>query len=254
MRGRKLLTVVAAALAVPVFSIQAQAADPTRYVAIGGSDNTTCSHDNPCQHIQHAVDIAAPGDRIVIGPGTYVEQVLIGKDLTVEGQGAGATTIKAPDVKILDAGGRTYVVEVGAAATLQMSRLTVAGPGAPGGGNDCGPNSASLDKGIKVTEGATLDLRDATVRDIYDVPDSGCQRGDAISIGTDCFTCTPAAVGHATIEHVLISRYQKNGVAVRGAGSTLTVLPGARHLTPLERPDQIAEELEQLVARSRAPQ
>jgi len=38
------------------------------------------------------------------------------------------------------------------------------------------------------------------------------------------------------------------------AGSTLTVLPGARHLTPLERPDQIAEELEQLLARSRAPQ
>jgi 3-oxoadipate enol-lactonase len=34
------------------------------------------------------------------------------------------------------------------------------------------------------------------------------------------------------------------------AGSTLTVLPGARHLTPLERPDQIAAELDKLLQRA----
>ncbi len=33
------------------------------------------------------------------------------------------------------------------------------------------------------------------------------------------------------------------------AGSTLTVLPGARHLTPLERPEQVAAELDQLLRR-----
>jgi 3-oxoadipate enol-lactonase len=33
------------------------------------------------------------------------------------------------------------------------------------------------------------------------------------------------------------------------AASTLTVLPGARHLTPLERPDQIAAELDKLLQR-----
>jgi 3-oxoadipate enol-lactonase len=35
------------------------------------------------------------------------------------------------------------------------------------------------------------------------------------------------------------------------AASTLTVLPGARHLTPLERPDQIAAALQQLAQRAR---
>jgi 3-oxoadipate enol-lactonase len=35
------------------------------------------------------------------------------------------------------------------------------------------------------------------------------------------------------------------------AASTLTVLPGARHLTPLERPDQIAAELEKLLQGTR---
>jgi 3-oxoadipate enol-lactonase len=33
------------------------------------------------------------------------------------------------------------------------------------------------------------------------------------------------------------------------AGSTLTVLPGARHLTPLERPEEVAAELEKLLGR-----
>jgi 3-oxoadipate enol-lactonase len=32
------------------------------------------------------------------------------------------------------------------------------------------------------------------------------------------------------------------------AGSTLTVLKGARHLTPLERPDEVAAELRRLLA------
>jgi 3-oxoadipate enol-lactonase len=34
------------------------------------------------------------------------------------------------------------------------------------------------------------------------------------------------------------------------AGSSLTVLPGARHLTPLERPDEVAAELAKLLARA----
>lgn len=35
------------------------------------------------------------------------------------------------------------------------------------------------------------------------------------------------------------------------AGSTLTVLPGARHLTPLEVPDRIATELRRLTESAR---
>jgi 3-oxoadipate enol-lactonase len=38
------------------------------------------------------------------------------------------------------------------------------------------------------------------------------------------------------------------------AGSSLKVLPDARHLTPLERPDEIAAELEALLGRVRSPQ
>src|SRR6202011_4270313 len=82
---------------------------------------------------------------------------------------------------------------------------------------------SSLDKGITVFGGATLNLSNAAVRNVYNLPVGGCQRGDAISIGSPCFTCA-AGVGHATLNGVKISVYQKNGVAVRGLGSTLKMV------------------------------
>jgi 3-oxoadipate enol-lactonase len=61
----------------------------------------------------------------------------------------------------------------------------------------------------------------------------------AIVVGEEDYA-TPVAMAKAMHEAI--------------AGSTLTVLPGARHLTPLERPDQIAAELHKLLQRSRAVQ
>jgi hypothetical protein len=50
----------------------AYAASP-RYVASNGSDNSNDCTDsaNPCATIQHAVDVAAPGDEIKVVGGTY---------------------------------------------------------------------------------------------------------------------------------------------------------------------------------------
>src|SRR5438876_11612045 len=46
--------------------------------------------------IQAALDLASPGDKIDVLPGTYVEQLLITKNVTLEGAGAEATFIQAP--------------------------------------------------------------------------------------------------------------------------------------------------------------
>src|SRR5215475_14393556 len=46
--------------------------------------------------IQAAVDAAAPGATIHVGPGTYTEQVVITKDLDLHGSGADAAVIKSP--------------------------------------------------------------------------------------------------------------------------------------------------------------
>ena len=79
--------------------------------------------------------------------------------------------------------------------------------------------------GVAVVNHATLNLSSARVSDIYDIDlsnqeNSGCQRGDAISIGKPGGPVTPT-VGHARIAGVQVDRFQKNGVAVRSAGSTL---------------------------------
>jgi hypothetical protein len=209
-----------------VSPVVALASATTRYVSPFGTDTGDCSDPAaPCATVQYAVDQAAPsGDTISLAAGAYVEQVVITKTLTVVGAGRDESVIGAPASLTIDTStNNTYIVEItGGSTVVSMSKLTVAGPGPQGGGSLCAPNALSLDKGITVFGGATLNLSSAAVRHVYDRPASGCQRGDAISIGSACFTCTPD-VGHATLNSVIISVYQKNGVAVRGTGSTLNM-------------------------------
>lgn len=169
--------------------------------------------------------MANPGDNVQVAEGTYIEQVTITKSLQIDGAGQDRTVIQAPATKTFDANGNnTYVVELtGSTTSVQMMQLTVSGPGANGGGNNCSPNSASLDQGITVERSATLMLQQSAVRNVFDQPQSGCQRGDGISIGSACFSGFTADVGHATLDHVLVDAYQKDGVAVRGVGSTLNM-------------------------------
>jgi hypothetical protein len=195
-----------------------------RFVSTAGSDgsNTCTDKDNPCRTVEHAVTVANAGDTVRVAEGTYIEQVTVDKSLEIQGAGRDKTVIQAPATKTFDVNGtNTYIVQVtGGSVTLQMQQLTVSGPGASGGGNNCAPNSASLDFGITVNRQATLVLQESAVRNVFDQPQSGCQRGTAISIGSPCFTCT-ADTGHATLRDVLVADFQKNGVAARGPGSTL---------------------------------
>ncbi|MCP4359687.1 MAG: hypothetical protein GY796_16900, partial [Chloroflexi bacterium] len=79
----------------------------TRYVAIGGTDNTNCTSPNqPCGTIQYAVDQAASGDEIHVANGTYtntvtrtvqgnalVQNLFIDESVTIRG---GYTTAENP--------------------------------------------------------------------------------------------------------------------------------------------------------------
>jgi hypothetical protein len=46
--------------------------------------------------IQAAVDAAPPGAAVKVHPGTYTEEIVITKDLHVEGAGVGATILQSP--------------------------------------------------------------------------------------------------------------------------------------------------------------
>jgi hypothetical protein len=210
-----------AILALAIGVVPARAA-AIRYVSPFGADTSTCtSAADPCETVTYTIGQSTAGDTINLAAGAYIEQVAISKSLTIVGAGQDDSTIQAPAAPLTaDAQAQTYIVVIsGSSVVVRMSNLTVAGPAPSGGGCSNGdPNG--LDKGITVFGSATLNLSSAAVRNVYNKPNLGCQKGDGISIGSPCFTCT-ADVGHATLTGVKISVYQKNGIAVRGVGSSL---------------------------------
>lgn len=55
------------------------------YVSPHGSDRNRCSRSRPCRSISRAVTVAHPGEQIDVEPGSYSEEVLLTKRLTIQG-------------------------------------------------------------------------------------------------------------------------------------------------------------------------
>jgi len=92
------------------------------------------------------------------------------------------------------------------------------------------PGSVCYDSlyGILVGGGASLTLTGSTVEKAGAVsPLSGCQGGIGVQAGNQ----TTGQVGHVDLSRDTIETYQKNGIAIKGAGSTgdidHTVVTGA---------------------------
>ncbi|MGH3661018.1 MAG: hypothetical protein ACRDTQ_04065, partial [Micromonosporaceae bacterium] len=165
--------------------------------------------------IQAAVDAARAGDTIRVLPGTYREQVSIGKDLTMVGSGAAATTIRAPGALVPGVSGTNSIVEIHHSAEVAISRLAVSGPG-PG---TC--DNQALNSGIRVLQGGHLDLSRARVTHIEDTPVAPCFRsGTGIVVGNP----PPAPdTASATIRDSVIADYQGAGIVVINEGSTADI-------------------------------
>lgn len=56
------------------------------YVSPRGSNNHSCTRSKPCRTIGHAVALSRAGDVIEIAPGTYSEEVVLTKRLTIQGE------------------------------------------------------------------------------------------------------------------------------------------------------------------------
>jgi len=143
-----------------------------------------------------------------------MEQVVIRKDLTLVGTGAGSTTIQAPAALTPSSFGSTSIIFVTDAAHATIAGITVSGPG-PG-------TCSSLTLGISVAGDATLDLKDSVVSHIRDNPLSACNFGAAVGVGVPSFM-NGGSVGHATIHNSVFFDYQSEAIGVVGPGSTATI-------------------------------
>jgi parallel beta-helix repeat protein len=189
----------------------------SRFVATTGRDaaNDCLTQGQPCLTIQHAVDVDAgvpcSGDTVNVAAGTYTEQVTIGTVLNLVGAGTATTTIKAPVPLV----GTLDIVTIGTGATVELSGFTVSGPVPP-----VGACATDLGAGIEVLVGGTANIHDNTIVDVRHEPLDGCQEGDGISVIPPGHSSEAAT---ATIVNNTIARYEKDGIAVRGMGSTAMV-------------------------------
>ncbi|MGA8068494.1 MAG: right-handed parallel beta-helix repeat-containing protein [Terriglobales bacterium] len=200
------------------FSGQAFAA---HYAQVG-----SCTPPNPPLHtyvtIQAAVTASPAGTVIEICPGTYPEQVTIGKNLTLEGVGnlssdavvilppAGGVVQNATDVSNSDPIAAQILVQF---ATVSISNLTVDGTG-NGLLNTCTPDFDGI-----LFQNASGTVNHVAVRNqlLGDVQ-GGCLTGDPIYVETgNGYTST------VTVENSSVHNYNRNGITGRYAGTTLNV-------------------------------
>ena len=177
----------------------ATAADPT--ISIG---------DQPYTTIEEALTNAKTGETITLSAGTFTvdEQLVVDKELTIEGAGKAETIIQfngtSSPASATYASSVTVYPIVKATASLTMNGLTVNGPISGHFGLD----------GIFATD--DLSLTDVAVKDIRStVPESeftGDQWGRAIV----------AEGGEVTLDKVDVIHYQKNAVDTKGATLTAT--------------------------------
>jgi parallel beta-helix repeat protein len=161
--------------------------------------------------IQAAVNAAATsGDTILVDPGAYLEQVTITKSLTIQGNGAGAI-IQAPTTLTADTFNLRVLVEVGNAATVTLSNLTIQGP------------NPTINVGLLVVGGATANVTGTTVAHIHqDTSTFGLQTGFGIQVGGTGSQAV-GEVGNATITNCTVTDYQKVGIIIGRNGSSGTI-------------------------------
>ncbi len=177
--------------------------------------------------IQGEVDHGIAGDTVLVKSGTYPEQVVINKNLTVTGAGQATTNIVPPatlaDNAPSPAGFHVIsLLTVENSATGNVSGFTIKGPFA--GTHACADDAT----GVYVHASATINLTASSIKDVYLLPFPalfGCQAGIGIRIGQyingdSAITSTP---GKATIDGVTVSGYQKGGIVVAEAGSDATI-------------------------------
>jgi hypothetical protein len=213
----------------------------TLYVSVpaaGGSDSNPCSQALPCATISRAVSLAASGDEIVIGAGTFTEHVTVSalvSPLTFQGAGMNATIVSGG----FDGSGSVFTLAGGASATIEDLAITggQAGTGVGGGVYSAGDltmirdqvlfNSAVAGGGI-YGDGSTI-IDQSAIFGNQAAPGGGGQAPVALGGGgaflQNAVSLTNDLISHNTvigINAVGTIRYAGGGVYLSSATGTLS--------------------------------
>ena len=168
--------------------------------------------------ISAAVTAVPTGGTVDVCPGTYPEQVLITKNLTLLGIASGtsdAAVVVPPAAGLVSNGSDIFGNPVAAQIFVQGANVTVSHLTVDGTGNNLAGCGAPTLEGIYF-QNATGKITDDVVRNQYqtDFTDyGGCQNGLAINV--ESFTNTATV----TISDNSVRAYQKNGITATGAAT-----------------------------------
>ena len=103
MKNRYLLSALAlglgltAVLMLPLARpIPVACADPAVYYVRAGGTGTTCTLTDPCGSAQQAINLAGDGDEVWVATGTYVENLVITRGLSLRGGWDASFAVQAP--------------------------------------------------------------------------------------------------------------------------------------------------------------
>ena len=177
--------------------------------------------------IQAAVDAAPAGGTVLVGAGTFVEQVVINKNLALRGAGAVATIIQSPatlvphGVNVRNGLPLHAIVRVGHGAHVAISGVAVTGP------LPCGAVV-----GIHAIQGANVDVSDARVSNML-ATDASCARSTfGITYGAAPFVVIDGVAGSwatGRVSHTVVDAFQNTGIfalAPFGGPATKVMIAG----------------------------
>jgi cytoskeletal protein CcmA (bactofilin family) len=178
---------------------------------------TVSGGDNIYSLIQDGVDAAAADGTVNVAAGTYVEQVVIDKNLSLLGAGSG-TVVEAPDVlgHSVDNGYGTQhkaIISVEGGADVNISDLTVDGLG-KGNANYAFDGIGFFNAGGTVDNVHVTGIRDGGV--------GGTLSGNQDGVGVVGYN-TNGTARTITLENSTIDDFQKTGAAFDGGNLTVNV-------------------------------
>jgi len=214
------LVVALSFLSVPIVHAQDTDGITVHCVIVTPADPRFFSCDDQHVTIQDAINHAEPGETVLVGAGTYPEQLVITKPLILEGAGSTLTSIKptivvANTTSLFSGAPIAAIVLVDGTTSVAVTDLTV--DGSPAGlAFACSPGYVGIF--YRASSGA---IQDTHVTNIHHPAAPGCQA--VLGIFVQSGNGGPGLNSSVAILQNVVDVYGKNGITANEPGTFVSV-------------------------------